>query len=351
MHAPHDNRQGGAPGFGAPPLRAGMSPAGVGPSDAGPLPPSGGRGFGIGRGRGLKGAGCDFHYMLRTFGRYAHMLWLRSEHSLPRFAAAPEQQSDRWGNLGGKERQQGGIGQRLARQYSLDSTVRIFRSLHALPLPAELRDAAVTDPEMLATPKAPANVMQLLAEPLHVASGSLVEDAEQALGPLRPGQAAEHTADQTLSAAGDAAAASASEVQSQPMTLLGNPRAEASADSGPAVAAGHEQIYSYKDPAGAMQVSSCALHRQPVGLCGLCTCLQPTTCMHRAISRVSRSCDGTRMATLAWICLCAASRMARTRRSGRSATGCMTGSTEECSWLRRLGLLQSQQPQQGSQER
>jgi len=265
VHALHDNRQGGAPGFGAPPLRAGMSAAGVGPPDTGPLPPSGGRGFGIGRGRGLKGADCNLQYMLRTFGRYAHVLWLGSEYLLPRFAAASEQQSDRWGNLGGKEQQQGGIGQRPARRYSLDSTVRIFRSLHALPLPAELRDAAVSDPEMLATHAAPANVMQLLAEPLHTASGSLVEDAEQGLGPLRPGQSAEHTVDQTFSAAAAAPGASATEVQSQPMTLLGNLRAEASADSGPAVAAGHEQIYSYKDPAGAMQVSSC--------------CAVPATCL------------------------------------------------------------------------
>ncbi len=195
------------------------------------------------------------------------MLWLGSEYLLPRFAAASEQQSDRWGNLGGKDRQQGGIGQRPARRYSLDSTVNIFRSLHALPLPAELRDAAVTDPEMLATHEAPANVMQLLAEPLHAARGSLVEDAEQGWGSQRPGQSTEHTVDQTFSAAVDAPAVSASEVQSQPPTLLGNPRAEASADSGPAVAAGHEQIYSYKDPAGAMQVSSFALHRRPVGLC------------------------------------------------------------------------------------
>ena len=66
VHAPHDNRQGGAPGFGAPPLRAGIGPAGGGPSDSGPLAPSGGRGFGLGRGRGLKGAVHGMRYSFRT---------------------------------------------------------------------------------------------------------------------------------------------------------------------------------------------------------------------------------------------------------------------------------------------
>ena len=54
-NGPHDSRQGGAPGFGALPVRAGMGMPGGGPPDAGPLAPHGGRGFGIGRGRALKG--------------------------------------------------------------------------------------------------------------------------------------------------------------------------------------------------------------------------------------------------------------------------------------------------------
>lgn len=55
-HAPHDSRQAGAPGFGLPPSSAGPSLASSGAVDAGPFAPRGGRGFGIGRGRGLKGA-------------------------------------------------------------------------------------------------------------------------------------------------------------------------------------------------------------------------------------------------------------------------------------------------------
>ena len=144
-------------------------------------------------------------------------------------AAASEQQSDRWGNLGGKEQQHGVIGQRPARRYSLGSTVRIFRSLHALPLPAELRDVAVTDPEMLATHEAPANVLQLLAEPLHVASGSFIDDAEQVSSPVCLEHSAVHTHGQNASAVVDTPAVSASELQLQPVTsLLEHPRVEAS---------------------------------------------------------------------------------------------------------------------------
>ena len=54
---PNDSRQGGAPGFGSF-LPSGMNGGhgGGGPPETGPLAPRGGRGFGIGRGRGLKGA-------------------------------------------------------------------------------------------------------------------------------------------------------------------------------------------------------------------------------------------------------------------------------------------------------
>ena len=177
------------------------------------------------------------------------------EMSLHRFAAASEQ-PDRWGHLGAKKQQHGVVGRRSARRYSLDSTVRIFRSLHALPLPADLRDAAVTDPEMLATHEAPANVLQLLAEPLHAAGGSLVDDAEQGLSPLCLTHSVEHTVDPGLSAAVHTPKLSAAGVQSQPSTVLSNSLAAVSEGSGPAVAAGHEQSYAYKDPAGTMQASA-----------------------------------------------------------------------------------------------
>ena len=155
-----------------------------------------------------------------------------------------------------------------ARQYDLDSTVRIFRSLLAtsdLPLPAELQSAAITDPDMLATREAPANVLQLLAEPLHVASGGFVEDTEQGVTSLSLGQTADHRLDPDSPEAVDTPPPAANGVRSQPSELQpAGTQAEVVDGAAPALTAGHEQIYSYKDPAGIMQVSSVS------STCGQC---------------------------------------------------------------------------------
>lgn len=178
-------------------------------------------------------------------------------------AAAPSvQQWDRWSKPAEKEQQHGMYVTGSARRYDLDSTVRVFRSLQAasaLPLPAELRDAATTDPELLATSEAPANVLKLLAEPLHVTSGDgSAEEAEQGLHSLGLAHAAKLSVDPELPEAVGTPEVPAVGQQLQPSASLPaeSRRDEAAARASPAAAAGHDQIYSYKDPAGVMQVRS-----------------------------------------------------------------------------------------------
>ena len=159
-----------------------------------------------------------------------------------------------------KEQQHSTNGQGLARRYSFDSTVSIFRSMQAasaLPPPAELRDAAITDPELLATREAPANVLQLLAEPLHVSSGGgFDEEPEHILNSLTCAHVAKSSIDPVLSETVSKPDVPATDQQPQPVASpTAEPRDdEASSRASPAIAANHEQIFSYKDPAGVMQV-------------------------------------------------------------------------------------------------
>ena len=223
--------------------------------------------------------------------------------------------------MGVKEQQSSMTGQELARRYDLDSTVRIFRSLQAtssLALPAQLRDVAETDPELLATCEAPANVLQLLAEPLHVTScGGVVDEAGQVVDSHGLGPAMKHSLDPDLPEAVGTLEGPAVDQEPQPSaSLSAGPRDEALTRAVPVTAAGHEQMYSYRDPSGVMQVGRWNPHFPKAEWCNVfwrhCLAnLMNMPCLRRATSREQKFCAGTRMDISDWICFCAAFGTAR----------------------------------------
>ena len=159
------------------------------------------------------------------------------------------------GTVGDKDSR---TGDQEARQYGMDSMVRIYKSLQAasaLPLPAELQDVATTDPELLATPDAPAGVLQLLLQPMQISTDT-VADAEQGMRSISLGHAPEERETQAFAADISQADASAKGLQPQTSALLASD-SHSEAHDRPVMAssASADQAYCYKDPNGVMQVS------------------------------------------------------------------------------------------------
>ena len=168
------------------------------------------------------------------------------------------QQSDGGSKVDAMEEKHSAASDRAARHYNVDGMVRIFKALQAasaLPPPAELQDAVTADPELLATPEAPAGVLQLLSEPLQVRADGCSEAVEQGMGSLSLRRAPEGSESHLITAEVGLSYVPTSGLQPQTSALLAAELRDHDRTAR-TVSAGTDQVYCYKDPSGVMQVST-----------------------------------------------------------------------------------------------